>query len=60
MLQNEYPEDFVVSTGRSESVRKFIEISASKLKWNKSPNGNPIVWEGQDLMKLVGEQIQMK
>ena len=52
MLQNEYPEDFVVSTGRSESVRKFIEISASKLNWNKSPNGNSIVWEGSGLNEI--------
>ena len=52
MLQNEYPEDFVVSTGRSESVRKFIEISASKLNWNKSPNENSIVWEGSGLNEI--------
>ena len=28
MLQQETPEDFVIATGRQESVRKFIELSA--------------------------------
>ena len=27
MLQQEEPEDFVIATGRMETVRKFIEIS---------------------------------
>ena len=29
MLQQEKPEDFVIATGRQESVRRFIELSAS-------------------------------
>ena len=29
MLQQEQPEDFVIATGRQESVRRFIELSAS-------------------------------
>ena len=48
MLQQENPEDFVIATGRCESVRKFIEISAKKLNW--SNNGGPaIIWEGNGL-----------
>ena len=30
MLQQEKPDDFVIATGRQESVRKFVEISAKK------------------------------
>ena len=33
MLQQEQPEDFVIATGRQESVRRFIELAASKLDW---------------------------
>ena len=28
MLQQEAPEDYVIASGRMETVRKFIEISA--------------------------------
>ena len=33
MLQQNSPEDFVIATGRQESVRKFIELSALELGW---------------------------
>ena len=46
MLQQEEPEDFVISTGRMEKVRKFIEICAQKLGWNKYPDSKSIIWEG--------------
>ncbi len=29
MLQQEQPDDFVIATGRQESVRRFIELTAS-------------------------------
>ena len=40
MLQQEYPEDFVIATGRQESVRRFIELSAQHLGWGE------MQWEG--------------
>tara|TARA_B100001027_G_scaffold216852_1_gene194667 strand:+ start:889 stop:2019 length:1131 start_codon:yes stop_codon:yes gene_type:complete len=46
MLQQEKAEDYVISTGRMESVREFINICAKKLKWNKDPEAPPIIWEG--------------
>ena len=39
MLQQEQPEDFVIATGKQNSVREFVEIAASKL-------GIVIEWEG--------------
>ena len=47
MLQQEKPEDFVISTGNTETVRSFIEMSAKKLNWNKSKNDPAIIWEGK-------------
>ena len=52
MLQQEEPDDFVISTGRMETVRKFIEICAKKLNWNKEPNGRVLSGKVKVLMKL--------
>ena len=46
MLQEENPKDFVIATGRQESVRTFLEIVAKKLDWLG------IVWEGSDLNEI--------
>ena len=46
ILQQDKPEDFVVATGRQESVRKFIEICALKLGWGG------INWEGKGLEEV--------
>ncbi len=39
MLQQEFPEDYVISTGRMETVRNFVEITASYLGWGEGNNG---------------------
>ena len=41
MLQQEHPEDFVIATGRQESVRKFLELSAKEIGWGG------LEWEGE-------------
>lgn len=46
MLQQNSPEDFVIATGRQESVRKFIELSALKLGWGG------IIWEGEGIEEI--------
>ena len=46
MLQLETPEDFVIATGRQESVRKFIELSALELGWGG------IRWEGSGVNEV--------
>ena len=46
MLQQDKPEDFVIATGRQESVRRFIELTAHKLGWG------PIQWEGEGIGEL--------
>jgi len=40
MLQQDQPEDFVIATGESRSVREFVEIAAARL-------GIRLAWEGQ-------------
>ena len=51
MLQQEKPEDFVISTGRSESIRKFAEISAYYLGWGDS-SSQSIIWEGEGINEV--------
>ena len=46
MLQQDQPEDFVIATGRQESVRRFIELSASALGWGA------LQWEGEGLEEV--------
>ena len=50
MLQLDHPEDFVIATGRQESVRRFIELSAKSLGWSK--NSKSIIWEGSGLNEI--------
>ena len=46
MLQQKKPEDYVISTGRMFSVRKFIEMCADELNW-KNKNGGPSIFLGR-------------
>jgi len=34
MLQQPNPEDYVIATGRQETVRRFIDLSAQELGWS--------------------------
>ena len=42
MLQQEYPEDFTISTGDQHTVRNFVEVAAKEL-------GIDIEWQGNGL-----------
>ncbi len=50
MLQQEKPRDYVIATGRQESVRRFIELSAKCLGWGG------IEWVGKGLDE-IGKRI---
>ena len=50
ILQQDIPEDFVVATGRQESVRSFIEIAAKELGWKG------IKWEGKGINE-IGKRV---
>ena len=51
ILQQDEPEDYVIATGRQETVRKFIEVSAQVLGWGSS-KGEAIIWEGEGLNEI--------
>ena len=52
MLQQDSPEDYVIATGRQESVRRFIELAARELGWGNELNESALVWEGEGLAEF--------
>ena len=46
MLQQESPQDYVIATGRQESVRRFIELTALELGWGA------IEWQGEGVHEI--------
>ena len=46
MLQQEKPEDYVISTGIQTSVRQFVELCAQSLNWEG------INWEGNGINEI--------
>ncbi len=46
MLQQDKPEDYVIATGQTTSVRNFIEIAAIYLNWGG------ITWEGKGIDEI--------
>ena len=54
MLQQETPEDFVIATGRQESVRTFIELASKELGWGG------IIWEGKGIKEVGRRKITIK
>ena len=52
MLQNEKPEDFVIATGRTETVRRFCELTANKLGWGSKSNSKGIIWENEGINEI--------
>ena len=49
MLQQDSPEDYVIATGRQESVRRFIELAARELGWCNEPDESALLWEGEGI-----------
>lgn len=53
MLQFSKPDDFVLATGKSTSVREFIELCAKELEIN-------ISWSGQGLSEIGVDKLTQK
>ena len=52
MLQQDQPDDFVIATGRQESVRNFIELAAKELGWGGANGDASVIWEGDGLEEV--------
>ena len=51
MLQQESPDDYVIATGRSSTVRYFIEKCADKLGWGEN-KPKSIIWEDKGIKEI--------
>jgi len=49
MLQHDTPEDFVIATGETHSVREFVEVAFQEI-------GKRIVWEGEGVNEVGKEK----
>ncbi|UJR10152.1 hypothetical protein I4U23_014369 [Adineta vaga] len=49
MLQHDTPEDFVIATGETHSVREFVEAAFQEI-------GKRIVWEGEGINEIGKEK----
>ena len=52
MLQADTPEDFVIATGRMETVRRFCELASLNLGWGNGDKKSGIVWEGEGINEV--------
>ncbi|MDD2219895.1 MAG: GDP-mannose 4,6-dehydratase [Desulfoplanes sp.] len=53
MLQQDEPEDFVIATGETHSVREFVEKSFAQMAMN-------IVWEGSGIEEIGRDELTGK
>ena len=56
MLQQEKPEDFVIATGITKTVRDFIELCAKELNWDIDKKVPGIIWEGDGINEIGRRQ----
>ncbi len=52
MLQADKPEDFVIATGRMETVRRFCELASLNLGWGNGDKKSGIIWEGEGINEV--------
>ena len=52
MLQQDTPQDYVIASGRMETVRRFIELSAECIGWNSKGSDRSIIWEGEGINEI--------
>ena len=62
MLQQEKPDDFVIATGQTHSVKKFCELAfqLADLDWQKYVQTDPKFMRPADVDLLVGDASKAK
>ncbi len=62
MLQQKEPDDFVIATGETHSVREFLDIAASHLKldWKKYVEIDPKYFRPTEVDLLLGDASKAK
>ena len=62
MLQQNEPDDYVVSTGRTHSVREFVSVAfdAVNLDWEKYVEIDPRFFRPAEVNQLIGDSSKAK
>ncbi len=62
MLQHKVPEDFVIATGETHSVKEFLELAADtlKLNWKKVVEIDPRYFRPTEVDLLLGDASKAK
>jgi len=63
MMQNETPEDFVIATGKSHSIREFLDIAFSCVgidDWSKHVKQDPKFMRPAEIDVLCGDSSKAK
>jgi len=62
MLQQEKPEDYVISTGQTHSIREFLDITFGKvgLDWNKYVEIDPRYFRPAEVYLLLGDSSKAR
>jgi GDPmannose 4,6-dehydratase len=62
MLQQNQPDDYVIATGRSHTVREFVEIAFDRagLDWRKYVDSDPRFFRPADADVLVGDSTKAR
>ncbi len=62
MLQQEVPDDYVISTGESHSVREFVELAFKEvgLNWEDYVKVDPKFFRPADVEYLIGDYSKAK
>lgn len=62
MLQQEAPDDFVVATGETHSIREFLEIASDEaaLDWKKVVETDPKLFRPAEVDILLGDATKAK
>jgi len=62
MLQRDTPDDYVIATGQSHSVRELIEIAFAHagLKWEKHVRVDPALLRPAEVEHLLGDASKAK
>jgi GDPmannose 4,6-dehydratase len=62
MLQQEYPDDFVIATGETHSVQEFLELAFDRLKldWRQYVDTDPRFFRPSEVDLLCGDSFNAR
>lgn len=59
MLQQNIPEDFILATGETHTIKEFIDeclnyLPKNRFQWKKNENKRDILWDMEEWKEVIG------